>query len=373
MIFFELLSTTFLGEIIAFILGLSIRSVYQRIKDIAERKDNKKLKADLLEDEIITLDSAIPCYSNNNIDLTLQNECFFISFPSDEIGELRKYSPEYVSNDNLLLGGYSSIDQLGKAMDIENLEEMIEKHKRIVADSFVKSARSGQMIYNNKKFGIRKIIRSRRPTWGEENTLKIFLFSTDYFTHRVMRSVYSELKEEGHVISKSREIADLNRFYPFLTSFGLNSLLILQDLEKIVLVNRSKQIANMKEEQWHVSMNEGLNISDLENNHVDLSNWLYRGYKEELGIEHKVTENYFTNLFINMETFEIGISSIAKARVSIDEFQVNYRSARDSALENVGYTLVSSTPQSIKAFLRKNQTTKACKYCLIMYLGENGI
>ena len=127
MIFFELLSTTFLGEIIAFILGLSIRSVYQRIKDIAERKDNKKLKADLLEDGIITLDSAIPCYSNNNIDLTLQNECFFISFPSDEIGELRKYSPEYVSNDNLLLGGYSSIDQLGKAMDIENLEEMITK------------------------------------------------------------------------------------------------------------------------------------------------------------------------------------------------------------------------------------------------------
>lgn len=122
----------------------------------------------------------------------------------------------------------------------------------------------------------------------EFNTLHMVFYTTDYFTHKVMRSVFEELRNTGRAPEINYTSA-LNQYYPFLTSFGMNSLLRVVNNENqyIALVKRSKETSNMVNEQWHVSMNEGLNMDDIDGKNINLNKWVKRGFREELNNEKK--------------------------------------------------------------------------------------
>jgi hypothetical protein len=61
----------------------------------------------------------------------------------------------------------------------------------------------------------------------EDPGVELDLFKTDYFTHRVFRSIFHELKSKNHKIS-SAGLSDFLSYKPFLTSFGINTLLICE-------------------------------------------------------------------------------------------------------------------------------------------------
>ena len=51
-------------------------------------------------------------------------------------------------------------------------------------------------------------------------------------------------------------LININDYFPFLTSMGMDVILVIENMNKIVLTKRSKQLINMKEDKWHLSMNE---------------------------------------------------------------------------------------------------------------------
>ena len=90
-------------------------------------------------------------------------------------------------------------------------------------------------------------LKFTRFGYEEYPGVEMDLFKTDYFTHRVFRSIYHELKRLKHPIISSG-LNDFLQYRPILTSFGINTLLICEgeDGREIVLSKRSARVHGVK-------------------------------------------------------------------------------------------------------------------------------
>lgn len=367
-------SFDFLKDIFLIILGALLSYIYSRCKDVWKLRKSKKILAqNMYNDKILTIDSAFPAYSKEDIITELSDEVFFLSIPTEELNTLRTVDPNYMNRENRYFTADGTLADLGKAIEVEAFESLVEKHRKTVAKEFIEKIMQGQEIFNNEKLGIRKIIRSRTNSSDESSVLRIRFFKTDYFTHRVMRAVYAEMRQAYTHISSINEINDINRYYPLMTSLGVNSLLLLESENfgrAIVLSKRTKTSANMSYEQWHVSMNEGVNLADISGKTISLEHCVRRGCDEELGIRGTLN-NEFTDLFLVRDTFEIGIASIVTTSMTAEDFEKSYAAARDRALETLNTQLVPDNTKDIKRFMKEHKdTTDIAKYCLSMYVGR---
>jgi len=368
-------SFDFIKDVFLIFLGALLSYIYTKGSTVWKVSRSKKiLEQSRNSDKILTIDSAFPAYSNEDIITELSDEAFYLEIPSEELNTLQGIDPHYISRENHFFTKQGTLSELGASMGIADFEALVQKHKRIVAQDFVDRIMQGQEIFNNEKLGIRKIIRSRTNSTDENSILRIRFFKTDYFTHRVMRSVYADIRQQKLQIASVNELYDINRYFPFLTSLGVNSLLLIESEEfgrAIVLSNRTKTSANMSDEQWHVSMNEGINFAELVGDNINLEHCVRRGYEEEPGIRSTI-KNVFTDLFLVRKTFEIGIASTATTNMSEEDFRKCYAAARDRSLESIDVRLIPDRTKDIKKFLNThNAVTDIAEYCLSMYIGRS--
>ena len=356
------------------ILGIAITWIWQKFQRQRIVRKEKKIivnTAEKYSDKgIVSLANAYPYYRPSNIILYDSTEQFILGRPD-------RSDPEGAHAKDVLFQG-STLESLGREMDIPGFAELVEKH-RILTEKTIFSNSSGRKLFNNEKFGVRKILLTKTDDKNEDSIIKIWFFKTDYFTHKVMRAVYRELCAAGHPISKCTRIEKLVAYYPFLTSFGIDSLLTIttEDLtEMLVLVKRSKYMANMTEDRWHVSMNEGLSITDIDEitGCISFQKSVSRGYIEELGIRNSSypMENTFHSVFLGTENLELGITTYARVEMSADDFLLCFKAAEDSAMETTGeYRFLPATRSEVKRFLKSEiAMTDILKYSLEMYLGH---
>ena len=367
----------FIKEIILIIIGVIIGSVStwiwnyfkKKLKIYLARNSIKKLKDSYSQEGIVSISNAYPCYDSKNIIFKDSGEKFFLAFPDN-------YENTFNCRDKDILFSGKSLKQLGEEMAIPNFVELIEKHKTIVANEFINSSNSGRRLFNNEKFGIRSIIITKTDNKDENDVVNISFFLTDYYTHKVMRSIYHELQNANTPFFSSFRVEDIVKYYPFLTSFGIDSLLILSppnEARNIVVVKRSKYMANMKKDMWHVSMNEGLSTTDCDavSGKVNIYQSVIRGYLEELGISYNNHNIYneFRDIFIVKENFELGITSFAEVNMTLDDLKTCFNGAEDSSMETTGeFDMIPYASAEIKKYISQhhNDMTSICKYCLEM-------
>lgn len=233
--------------------------------------------------------------------------------------------------------------------------------------------RATEAFFNGEMYGIRKFQDSRV---GNQEKVKLTIGSikTDYYTHRVMAAVYQELIKNNN-IEPVDGLRNINDYFPFLTSMGMDVILVIENMNKIVLTKRSKQLINMKEDQWHLSMNEAISITDLEDDMIDLERCIKRGLREELGIDcHKIDNMniHYSDVFLLKNPFEVGIAAF----VLIDELteamvRESYNIAQDAPLESTGndetgLMFVPFSEHKIIEICEKNNITPAAKYTIKM-------
>lgn len=366
----EILSTI-IGILIGFVLNTISKHILKSIRAIRRHKFLKVKEKSFEYNGITSLDHGDPFYKYNNLVCKCAEDYFYLSIPNEQLKQLRKYNIDFDSrNDSFFYG--TSINKVGTDMEIDELEKLIEKHRKIIADSFVKRLSSGHTLFNGVKFGVKNII-SDRVGKDENAKLIITYYRTDYFTHLVMASVYQELREKDNKISEIRSIMDTNRYFPFTSSFGINTLIILEPENVIILAKRSGKLTNMEGiDKWHVSMNEGLTITDIDEDIIDFDRCVKRGLREELGIRQSdwsnISESKFGDLFFAKNVFEMGITNIVKINMDFDKLKDKYKTAKDGELETVD--IIKVKINEIPKFLKSHECTQACRYSLEMMIGR---
>ena len=362
---------------IGFFVGAFFNAIGNKIKKLVQslkrKQEINKKSIDFEYEGIISLDHGDPFYKHDNLVCRCSEECFYLAIPEKQLVEIHSNNEGFISREDCFFKN-KDLDSMGNELGIENFKKLIEKNSVIVAEEFAKRVKSGGTLFNGEMFGVNKVVSDR--TGIDENArLRITFYNTDHFTLIVMASVYNELRKNNHNISKVRNITDTNVCFPFTTSFGVNTILILEPENYVILAKRSGALRNMGGiDQWHVSMNEALTQTDIDEDVIDLERCVRRGLREELGIKPKeqgrILFNRFGDLFFVQKVFEMGITNIVKLNMSFEELKTCYRVAKDSELETVEILPLKFNEKDINNFIKTNTCTPACKYNLAMMLSR---
>lgn len=360
--------------IVCFVLGAFVKKIREQCKLIKIRRTRKKNirkqsnKASTRN--IVFLDHGDPFYKYRNINTVKTNEQFYLSIPEKQLVEIRKINSEFVSRPDTLFHAFDW-EEYGSKINVPNLKALIEKHRSIVADQILTKLQNGLLVFNGEKFGVKHILIDREGV-DEDARLIIRFYDTDYFTHMVTEAVFEELKEQKHDIMNTNTITDINKYYLFTSSFGVNTLILLNETKELILAKRNAYLKlSNTSSRWHVSMNEGLSLTDSEGDTIDLKQCVRRGLREELGIrtneyESQTIFNEFGDLFIDVEALEIGITNVVKTNMSLGNLMRCYSAAKDGSLETTELITVPFSQRKIDAFLENHETTPACECCMSM-------
>ncbi|MBI9109923.1 hypothetical protein [Maridesulfovibrio ferrireducens] len=357
------------GSLILFIIQL----IYKHFKNIkyrhtikSEIKFYKKRKAAI---NVIDLANGDPEFEKKNI-FTREistfgvKRCLYIGIPDSikSIVTSKEINYGYSKSQLTKFNTDTSFDQghdfkdLVDMTEIQHLPDLIAKHKHIVGTKFLET--KDGLIFNGNKYGIFNMNFTR---FGENENpgAEIDFFHTDYFTHRVFRSIYHELKSTSHPIA-SAEISNFLKYKPFLTSFGVNTLLIC-DGEKgkeIVLCKRSNRVHG-NASKFHITMNEGLSQTDKDPfGKIDIERCFKRGLAEELGINDKLYQYGITatfyDFFLEKNNFEIGLSSVFELDLNFKK-DIEPLIARDKCLEADSFVTIPLNSKEINKFIAKHE------------------
>ena len=367
-----------LGGILMYIFQI----LYEKAKKYSKRQflknELKKLKDNDIEKKIVDIANGDPDFSNDNIfvrtvDIFGKTKSLYVSLPNEYKNEIIKKEETYgfshtqktIFNNDTSFDGSNSFDDLCKITKIDNLTSLIEKHRKIVGKQFLNNENG--ILFNGSKYGIFNIELKR---FGEEEKpgVVIELFETDYFTHRVFRSIYHELKENNHKIINV-DSHNYLQYKPFFTSFGINTVLITDGIknDEIILTKRSKSV-NTDKELFHISMNEGFSQTDKDMfGKLDLELCFKRGLLEELGITENIYRNAsyaaFYDFFLEMKNFEIGLTSVLRLDMNFEK-DISTLIGRDKTLETSKFETLELNKKHIKKFLDKNEMIPHGKYTL---------
>jgi len=366
------------GSFLLFILQQTYQYIKRKISRIKLQKELNYLREKQQKIRVIDLANGDPDFSNENIfvrtvDLFGRKKSLYIDLHIDhkriiQNNENKKgYKEEQKSifHSDCSFDGSSNFEDLVKITKINNLVELIEKHRKIIGEKFINS--QDGMLFNAKKYGVFNINFTRFGE-SEKPGAEIYLFETDYFTHRVFRSIYHELKMKNHEIANANA-QNFLQYRPFFTSFGINTLLITEGSKgkEIVLSKRSTKI-NTHKSMYHITMNEGLSTTDKDPfDKIDLELCFKRGLLEELGITEKLynlsVRGAFYDFFLEFNNFEIGLTSMLEMELNFIK-DIQPLVARDKVLESSHFVTIPLKQKEIGKFIKDNEFIPHGQYVL---------
>lgn len=352
-----------------------------KIRDIIGRVEanNNSLK-------INSLDRLEDYYEPENIYILKSRKRLFVDFPKDLKSELSHAEKPVVFRQDISLDGSSNFKDIEKETEIEKLGELIEKHRRIAAKLFIDKYRRGLVTSNGLRSGILDFDFGARydsyDRWvlDVSSKLNLEVFETDYFTNMVLKSIYQELCQNNHSIAQATDPFSIKKYRAFLTSFRINTFLIVNARRgnKIVFGKGSKENKYPKDKcKWRTTMDKFLMPSEYHSNSVSILKCLYQGLHEHLGLnkEYKdyVIEEKFYDLFLDRENFELGITSTIKFNWKFGKYLTGKDSSEANNLKLDEVRLVPFDRKALGEFMKENKEnlTASCLYAINMISARN--
>ncbi len=363
-------------------LGAGATYCYKKAKDEYNRYKLKveldKLKKRKREIRVIDLANGDPYFAKRNIfvrevDIFGNKKSLYIDLDEEhkkilkDVERKKGYTNFHETHFQADRSFNNSNDfkDLAEMTEIKELPDLINKHRKIVGEMFLNSKNG--FIFNGRKYGIFNLSFKRFGD-NEEPGAELELFETDYFTHRVFRSIYKELKEKNHPITQV-DNTNFLKYRPFLTSFGINTLLICEGEKgkEIVLSKRSPKVHG-NHSLYHITMNEGLSVVDKDPfGKIDLELCFKRGLLEELGIDEKLyslsKRAEFYDFFLEFNNFEIGLSSVLEIELNFEK-DIQPLIARDKTLETSKFITLPLKEKIIKNFVQNHNFIPHGEYVL---------
>lgn len=339
------------------------------------------------QNEVLSLQNGIPYFETENITLRPTNYNFILPIPEEFKCQLK---PDFNINEVCCF----NVDFTDIFLEVETqtgipgLGSRLKTHCEKVAKDFI--AGINGCYFNNIKFGVLNISPFSRKGREEKQEIELQLYFTDYFTHRVMRSVYQELKQENHSICQSNILDEdnMNKYNYFTTSIAVNTLLVLKAglKEEIVLTERSRNVINAEganANRKYVSISEGISEVDFDRQFgtIKLPNCVYRGLEEELGVKEEMIQMEtlkFYDLYLDREKFEIGFTSLVKAKERYKKdilIDINFirNLPKSDGYESTMLYNIALNNNEIKKFIKENEFIPQGLYSLRMICARESI
>lgn len=377
-------------DIVWFVLGLIIPVIYNFVKvkflRWSIRRKIKKEEISFNDNGIVSLGHGDPFYIVGNgrtdIDFARPLDLFYISMPIREKEEILKYNAHFFNTswdkDQCFLDGQGEEEMLEEIASVlsvskKDIKKIYNEEKINVAKLLLSKVEQGSPYFNGEMYGIKRI-QSERLGNMETATISVSSYKTDYYTHRVMAAIYQRVYSVNRDIVPDGKMISYNKMRYFLTSMGMNVLLILEDENKVVFAKRSGALINMSNSLWHDSMNEAVSITDLSdiNDNISLEKCIIRGLNEELGIDVKNPMINYGDLFFLKNPFETGISAFVLVRnLSLSELKIAYSAAKDKELETEDIIAIPFQTSKLKDFIEKKELTDTAQYMIKMLLARH--
>ena len=320
----------------------------KRIPGIAfDRTHTEERRLTYNEIGIYPIESGDPYFQyGRTLKVTLGEKRFYLSPPEEMLADpaVKAYLKEHTfhSEDEVFS---STLEEECSKILIPDLYEMVEQSRRKIFSQFVNGENGCH--FNNEKYGIANISTfERTETLAEEPVLRMEMFLTDYFTHRVMKDVCKQVAVERPYFVRNIDFKQIEDMRILFTSLGVN-LILTEENKQILLTSRSTNAAETyNKHQNGLSVIEGVSASDYDpyEKTVNVELTVFRGLKEELG----VTDEYilkdslkFYDLFYNPDNLEMGLSCSIEIRkeYSLQDNILPLR-GKDEALELAAKSIV---------------------------------
>lgn len=250
--------------------------------------------------------------NHNELQAFLTGEVFIWAIPENKKEELKEKG--FFSEPTV--GG----EIYGKLMDflsaecggITDINAYLQEIAERTADEFIEKLDKKKNIFNGPMLGVSSIEARRSADGKEVHSLHIGMYHSDYFTFKFMSNLYKELVDANENLFNIQSVTDIPKYAPFLSSLGMGGFLVEQDDKavKTLWVKRSDECeaSNL----YHFSYDETVGVKDIneEEATIDLYGTLYRGIKEELGLQ----ENHITD---QGGIFEIGVI-LTRTRIELE-------------------------------------------------------
>lgn len=372
-------------NIISMILGGILSFLIAKTKDaiknyFTKRKYHKIVNNDILlaPKTITSIDHSAPWYEDKHINIFDSGKQFYLK-PRG----IKPISKDYAFNKETFFNKkfeefFKSVHEI-LHIDYKDLKEYLKECELEVVEDAKQSRRNGFSLFNGKLCGISNI-ECGFENETEKSQASIAYYTTDYYTHSVMNKLYRKLLHDqryAQYFPKEWHCEDINNLHPFFTSIGVDALLFVDlDLSQVIIAKRSKILPNMKSKNkslWHVSMNESVIPTDLNNSSTNLSlrKCAVRGLHEELGIDTESSNDVkikFGEFFFVQELCEVGVTcAITIPTMTFNQVLQKKQIAKD---EKEHVDLRALKPSELKKEIKDNgdDFTEACKYTAAMLL-----
>ena len=344
--------------VITFVLGFFADKIldytYSNVKTIKTKLKVKKAlekmntSADALG--ILTIASGFHNFNSKKLrTISLEDKELYLGFPHGLNGAdtIPEGFSEYDKIDfPIALSGYTA----------EQTAAMLQKAKVKIAEEFL--ARKNGLYFNGKLYGVSYADGfSRTADESEQPILKICLFKTDYYTHRVMAEVLHQAKND----LKDLSVHDLNQSYaPFRTSLGLSVVVVLSSTNQIIMTKRNRYASYSEGIEWiYVSVTETFSTTDYDGytRTPDVLFCIQRGLSEELGIPSEFFMDGQINIydmFYEKTLFQDNITASVTLKEEITFDDILPLLAKDKAMEIDNMFLIDNSKTAIESFIKEN-------------------
>ena len=311
--------------------------------------------------------------------ITLGNGRFFLAPPmelrTDPANEAYFTRHHFAERDEVFA---STLERVCRAIPVDGLLGMIEKSRQKIFLQFLNQENG--CYFNNKKYGISHISGfERTENMAEQPILRIEMFLTDYFTHRVMKDVCKQLAKANRNFFRMLDFHRIGDARILLTSLGVN-LLLADGGSHVILTSRSTNSAETyNRHNYSLSVIEGVSLSDYDTfkRTVNVRYAVIRGLHEELGVDEALVRMdtlKFYDLFVNPMNLEIGLSCSIELKQDLSlERDVLPLHGKDEQLEVAEKRILSIEEMVPFVNYNFNALIPQAVYTICVYLESLGV
>lgn len=309
----------------------------------------------------------------------LSDKYFFLAPPLEEY--LNPKNAEYFEHHSFQKEDVvfdCTLETICLDISIPQFRQMLENSRRKIFRQFLRQENG--CYYNNRKYGIYNFsFYERTEDIAEDPIARLEFYTTDYFTHRVMKDVCKQLVKLRGSYFRELNYNKIGNARIFFTSLGIN-LLLSDKSGNVLLTGRSTNAAETyNKHSYSVSVIEGVSQSDYDyyEKKVNLQLAILRGIKEELGVdEHYLLKDSLKmyDVFINSYNQEWGISCSLELQQNYDlKKNIIPLRGKDETLEVSDKKVIENI--DLRAFLINNRTRMLPQavYTICVFLEANGV